>query len=93
MGTSMVEVFRYSLMAIGMRDFMQMENLKEMGHISGKMELFIKANLRMGSDTGMATGHMEVKAMKGITLMTKETDKAYTNGEEAATIRDNLWMT
>lgn len=92
MATSMGAGSRYFQTGIDMKDSMQMENLKEMGCIVGKMGRCIKANLKMESVMAMGIGHLETKATKEITLTTKEMGKECTNGEAVAIIRANLWM-
>ena len=48
MGINMVEEYKYSKMAIDMKDCMPMESLKAMAFMLGKMAHFIKVSLKMG---------------------------------------------
>ena len=92
MGISMEEEFKYLRMVINMKDFMQMENLKEMELICGIMELFIKGSLKMESGMGMENGVMEKKSMKDNILTIKEMDKEFISGMEEAITKDNFLM-
>ena len=92
MGISMEEEFKYLRMVINMKDFMQMENLKEMELICGIMELFIKGSLKMELGMDMENGVMENKSIKENILTIKEMDKEFISGMEEVITKDNFLM-
>lgn len=90
MDISMEEAYKYLQMAIGIKDCMQMENLKVMAHIRGRMEHYTKASSKMVLGMAMVPGHMEMKAIKAIILMIKGMVEAFTSGVHKAITKANF---
>lgn len=90
MGTNMVVEYKSFLMEIDTKVCTQTENQKVMAFIAGKMEPYIKDNLKMVSGMDMGHGRLEVKDMKGIISMIKEMAKECINGGQKAITKDNF---
>ncbi len=70
----------------------QMENLKVLGFITGKMVQYIKGHLKMDLDSALDYGSLDRKDMKVNILMIKEMARVLTSGQEEAITKETLLM-
>lgn len=90
MGISTDKAWNYSIMEIDMKECTRMASPKVVVHMHGATDLSIKASSKMDFALAQEFGSMEPKNMKVPMLMTKETDKEFTHGQEAAIIKEIL---